>query len=184
MLLPVICIFLLESVLKALAEQSVAVTNAIAVKRNTDGSTRLEIASGKASKTTVTESSILDILKRSNIYPAFCKNCLYLVKLAKVVKVCKNCATYQKLGREIANSLFGCFFAFLPRVGNFCHCRAANGAVKLGSGCVLHINTVICREKCFNCFDPFIHDFRDFLCDVLSVCFFHHAGKLCCQRVF
>ena len=157
--LPIVCVFLLEAVLKALAEQAVAVTNAVAIERNANGGTRFEIAGSKTAKTAITESCVLNILKRCNIDATLCEQCLYLVKLAKVVKVCKNCTADQEFCRKITHSFLRSFFAFLPRIGNFCHGCATNGTIKCEGGCMLHIDTVVGFEQAFNCFDPFVHCF-------------------------
>ena len=113
---PIVGIFTLKAVFNLLTEKSVAVADAVAVKRDAAVGGRVKIAGGKSAKSAVAKGGVAHSLKYIGVGAVALHQLNKAVKQACVEQVGVNHSADKKFCRQI-----GCTLALLRLVPVFCN---------------------------------------------------------------
>ena len=99
--LPIVSLFYLIAILKALLEQTEFIAQAIALQRQVMGGGAVKEAGSQTAKAAVAQSCVLDIFENVYIRAPCPQQFLYLIQQAQAVKVVEHHATHKVFGGQI-----------------------------------------------------------------------------------
>ena len=121
---------MLIAVDERLAEEPVAVADAVTVERDVLGSRALQIARRKPAQAPVAERRVLDLFKLLDVLADGGKRSADLIEDAEVHEVGVDGAPHQELCRKVAAAAAGRVLFIVPVGKDLLHHRAGDGVVK------------------------------------------------------